>query len=35
MVNLARAGEYEKQMTTFQAADTPTQITLTYKQSSL
>lgn len=37
VVNPGTAGEYEKVKwkCTFQAADTPTQITLTYKQSSL
>lgn len=37
LVNPGTAGEYEKVKwkCTFQAADTPTQITLTYKQSSL
>lgn len=37
VVNLGTAGEYNKVKwkCTFQAADTPTQITLTYKQSSL
>lgn len=36
-INPGTAGEYEKVnwKCTFQAADTPTQITLTYKQSSL
>ena len=37
VVNPGTAGEYEKVKwkCTFEAADTPTQITLTYKQSSL